>query len=402
MQADKMDAAPTAANAGPTPSPFSYKDFDLEGYLSNYSGHTKIFRAIFIAERSKDLELEATRIALEEIKKTHNTALYREVVDKAIEKHGGLFTKDQAWIDSVEKKAQQQNDRLEQELNGYRTNLIKESIRVRCLPASSPPIFILILFSVKMGHNDLGDFHYDRGDLQSALKCYVRTRDYCTTSKHNISMCLNVIKVSIEMGNFAHVVNYVNKAEQEPEVRDASCDPVVVAKLKVCAGLAHLDTRKYKLAARKFLETTFDLGNHFNEVRLRCSRCRLCLKLECLTCSLCHGLQIISPQDVAIFGGLCALAMFDRAELKSKVRRSLILLFSAPRLLPTHPSFVCAPNSHQVLDNTAFKNFLELVPQVRELIADFYNSRYASCLNYLQQLRVCRLPLPLGWPLSPG
>jgi hypothetical protein len=135
-----------------------------------------------------------------------------------------------------------------------------------------------------MGHNDLGDFHYDRGDLQSALKCYVRTRDYCTTSKHNISMCLNVIKVSIEMGNFAHVVNYVNKAEQEPEVRDASCDPVVVAKLKVCAGLAHLDTRKYKLAARKFLETTFDLGNHFNEVRLRCSRCRLCLKLECLTC----------------------------------------------------------------------------------------------------------------------
>jgi len=52
--------------------------------------------------------------------------------------------------------------------------------------------------------------------------------------------------------------------------------------------------------------------------------------------------------------------MFDRAELKSKV-----------------------------IDNTAFKNFLELVPQVRELINDFYGSRYASCLNYLQQLKVC-------------
>jgi COP9 signalosome complex subunit 1 len=130
--ADKMDAAPTAT--GPAQLPFSYKDFDLEGYLSNYSGHTKIFRAIFIAERSKDLEVEATRIALEEIKKTHNTGLYKEVVEKAIEKHGGLFAKDQAWIDGVEKKAQQQNDRLEQELNGYRTNLIKESIRVRCLP----------------------------------------------------------------------------------------------------------------------------------------------------------------------------------------------------------------------------------------------------------------------------
>ena len=109
-------------------------------------------------------------------------------------------------------------------------------------------------------------------------------------------------------------------------------------------------------------------------------------------CSLCHGLQIISPQDVAIFGGLCALAMFDRAELKTKVRRPPMLLFARLAFSPTHPSClsVC-PNSHQVLDNTAFKNFLELVPQVRELIADFYNSRYASCLNYLQQLRVCRL-----------
>lgn len=130
------------------------------------------------------------------------------------------------------------------------------------------------------------------------------------------------------MGNFAHVVNYVNKAEQTPDLQD----PVVVAKLKVCAGLAHLENRKYKVAARKFLETTFDLGNNFTEV--------------------------IAPQDVAIYGGLCALAMFDRHELKTKV-----------------------------LDNTSFKNFLELVPQVRELINDFYGSRYASCLNYLKELR---------------
>jgi len=157
---------------------------------------------------------------------------------------------------------------LELELNGYRTNLIKESIR--------------------MGHNDLGDFHYDRGDLNAALKCYVRTRDYSTTSKHIINMCLNVIKVSIEMGNFAYVLNYVNKAEQTPDLNDT----VVIAKLKVCAGLAQLASKKFKMAARKFLETTFDLNNNFTE--------------------------IIAPQDIAVYGGLCALATFDRAELKKK------------------------------------------------------------------------------------
>src|SRR4051812_38391001 len=115
-----------------------------------------------------------------------------------------------------------------------------------------------------MGHTDLGDFHYNRGDLNTALKCYVRTRDYCTTSKHIIQMCLNVIKVSIEMGNYAHVVNYVAKAEQTPDLTDKG----IVSKLRVCSGLANLESRKYKLAARKFLETTFDLDSNFNEVNI--------------------------------------------------------------------------------------------------------------------------------------
>jgi COP9 signalosome complex subunit 1 len=83
-----------------------------------------------------------------------------------------------------------------------------------------------------MGHNDLGDFYYNRGDLNSALKCYVRTRDYCTTSRHIIQMCMNVIKVSIEMGNYAHVVNYVAKAEQTPDLTDKT----TISRLRVCAG----------------------------------------------------------------------------------------------------------------------------------------------------------------------
>ena len=54
--------------------------------------------------------------------------------------------------------------------------------------------------------------------LQSAFKCYQRTRDYCTTSKHILSMCLNVIRVSISMGNYLNVSNYVQKAETTPDL----------------------------------------------------------------------------------------------------------------------------------------------------------------------------------------
>jgi len=247
--------------------------------------------------------LVALKQAIDEVKKTANTGMYKDLV----EKYGELLQadKDQNWIESIDKKSHQQIERLEVDLSGFKTSLIKESIR--------------------MAYNDLGDTHYERGDLNSALKCYVRTRDYCTTSKHIISMCLSVIKVSIEMGNFAHVINYVNKAEQTPDLRDK----IVVAQLKCCAGLAHLESRKYKLAARKFLETTIEVGSHFSDV--------------------------IAARDVAIYGGLCALATFDRAELKRRV-----------------------------LDNASFKTFLELVPQLRELLQDFYGSRYASCLNYLE------------------
>ena len=59
---------------------------------------------------------------------------------------------------------------------------------------------------------------------------------------------MNVIKVSIHMHNFAHVINYVSKAEQTPELNDSA----IINKLRVCAALAYLDSRKFKQAAKKF------------------------------------------------------------------------------------------------------------------------------------------------------
>ena len=130
--------------------------------------------------------------------------------------------------------------------------------------------------------------------VQEAFKCYVRTRDYCTTSKHIWTTCLNVIRVSVELGNFNHVSNYVTKAEQTPDIKArplqkvantngvectlrravlaAFCpaaplktaasavlaalqtQPDVVAKLTAASGLALLESKRYKQAARKFTE----------------------------------------------------------------------------------------------------------------------------------------------------
>ena len=85
---------------------------------------------------------------------------------------------DISWADGKMKKAALKLEKLDTDLKNYKANSIKESIR--------------------RGHDDLGDHYLDYGDLSNALKCYSRARDYCTSSKHVIHMCLNVIKVLIK------------------------------------------------------------------------------------------------------------------------------------------------------------------------------------------------------------
>lgn len=64
---------PAAAPAEKTTTNVAKGEFDLESYISNYTGHTKIDRLIFIAEHCKELELESYKMAIDELKKTTNT-----------------------------------------------------------------------------------------------------------------------------------------------------------------------------------------------------------------------------------------------------------------------------------------------------------------------------------------
>ena len=57
------------------------------------------------------------------------------------------------------------------------------------------------MYIYRRGHDDLGDHYLDCGDLSNALKCYSRARDYCTSPKHVVNMCLNVIKVKYSFIN---------------------------------------------------------------------------------------------------------------------------------------------------------------------------------------------------------
>lgn len=65
-----------------------------------------------------------------------------------------------------------------------------------------------------------------------------------------------------------------------------------MTRLKCAAGLAHLATKMYKTAAKHFLQANLD---H------------------------CDFPELLSPNNVAMYGGLCALATYDRNELQKNV-----------------------------------------------------------------------------------
>ncbi len=247
---------------------------------------------------------------------------------------------DATWYERTQRNYVHKLEKLDTDLRNFRTNSIKDSIR--------------------RGHDDLGDHYIDAGDFFNAVRCYVRSRDYCVTPRHMITMCMNVIKASFYMQNWSNVLSYVSKAEQAieslestaksatPSVTTAMVNPMEVAnasttnaniasdailasRLKVYAGIAELATKRYKLAARHFLGVSFDhCSNHFQD--------------------------LISPQTLIQYVCLCSLATFDRSE----IHRLIIM-------------------------STNMKQYLELEPSIRDILHQFYGTSYSSCLRLMSQ-----------------
>ena len=110
---------------------------------------------------------------------------------------------------------------------------------------------------------DLAEHYYKSGDYESALKCYSRMRDYCTSSKHLLDQCLDAINVGFQMKNYSTVQMYISKAQNAPDGADKAA---MSTKLKASAGLYALVTGKYLNAATEFLQIGADLGSTYNEV----------------------------------------------------------------------------------------------------------------------------------------
>jgi COP9 signalosome complex subunit 1 len=194
----------------------------------------------------------------------------------------------------------------------------------------------LIKESIRMGQEDLGNHYFMIGDYSAAFKAYSKMREFCTTQRQIAQMTFKLLYVTVIQQNWPITLSYQPKigALQLPTEEKAKYEPILFA----CVGLAHLQQSNYRDAARAFLN----------------------VDQKYMTPEAQGGVtfqkQIMTPNDVAIYGGLSALATMDRAELQRRV-----------------------------LDNASFRPLLELEPHIRRAISMFCSSKYKSCLEVLEQ-----------------
>jgi COP9 signalosome complex subunit 1 len=181
-----------------------------------------------------------------------------------------------------------------------------------------------------MGNEDLGRHYQEIGDLTKAYDAFSRMRQDALLQKHIADIGRHLVSVAIEQRNWVAVASNTQKmlGVSLSSDEEKALQPLI----KVAAGLAHLAEGKFSDASTSFITADFGVGSTFN--------------------------HIASLNDVAIYGGLCALASMNRDELQRKV-----------------------------LDNPNFRAYLELEPHIRRAISFFVNGRYSACLSILEGYR---------------
>lgn len=183
-----------------------------------------------------------------------------------------------------------------------------------------------------MGNEDLGK-HFERiGELSLAYEAYSKCRADVSSAKHIIEVGLHLARLSLYRRDWSSVTANVNKMSGLQADGSGTTDKTQQTICNILYGIASLGQAKYPEAARSFLQVDPAVSPDNYD-------------------------KFASPNDVAIYGGLLALATMSRPELSG------------------------------VLENSSFRTFLELEPHIRRAISQFVNGRYSACLSILESYR---------------
>jgi len=306
-------------------------DFNYANYIQQYSGFAKVERCYFIAQRAPKLAAVAFNDMVETLKSLKSTTIYKEYVSTLAPQLEIDYEIDTAWVQASDKEAHHRYEKLDRELNLAKTNLNKEAIRA--------------------GHIALGDYYIERGEFNSAVKCYMRAREFCKTAALECALFTRVVKAQSLAGTHSAAASHAARVERAAETL-----PKSVARnsfLAATNAVAALHSSSYRQAARHFAnvrlpaQETGDNDNNNNNNN-----------------SSSGGDPWLPPSvqasDVALGGVLCGLASLERSAIRSRL-----------------------------LEGEAFGALLAAASHLslRALLQDYISSRYSSLFERLEQLR---------------
>ena len=241
---------------------------NLSAYISQYEGHTRFRRLLWIAQIEPNLRHEALSILIPMLKEGSNTAMYRQVYSELRSEAEAISPFDDNWCAETDKISASLLEALDQDLNKARSILANEQIRA--------------------AHTNLGDFYYQRGHMEEARKSYSKCRDYCNVSWHADEMSLNVFSVSADQDE------YILFAQLRPGDGDGK-GTSTAERLQVASAIAamHRGANEYTAAARQFLELK---KSHATALR-----------------------NLVSATDIAVYGSILGLATLSRDELRASL-----------------------------------------------------------------------------------
>jgi len=310
----------------------------LPSYADRYTDIPRLIRLKFIAQVCPQLSVPALELAINHVKTTYNVKLYDELYKtlcaevsrkslKQVEENDTshapdpneastssdrgriVVPYDSYWVEDNTMEATLMLQELDAELNFKKSNSGSAYVR-RVL-------------------EEIGDHYEKSGNLQMAVKFYARARPYCTSSDNVINMFRNLIRVSIYMQNWWHVLTYVDEAKQYAFGFEYLAQEVTT-RLSCAAGLANMGLKIYKPAAENFLSTPF--GRYDYD-------------------------RIVAPEDVTFYAGLCALATFDRENLQLRA-----------------------------INSESFSPFFQLSPKMWNILAKFCEGQLETCAGLLREI----------------
>ncbi|KAL0676399.1 hypothetical protein Bca4012_004380 [Brassica carinata] len=208
-------------------------------------------------------------------------------------------------------------------------------------------------------------FSQETINLEGKRKLYSKLGQlaHCTMVNQRIDSNMKLILVSLKRGKLDDVLKWVN----ENRTQYGPLESIVAAKVACAHALSHMGLGEYKTAALEFLDVDcVALGDTFD--------------------------QVILPHDVATYGGLCALATYDRSEIQQRVfEKDHAWLGLAPevRKIIKEAAMLCVEylqtiKKTLVLDMYVYQHVEWLLSQIREKALLEYAQPFAS-------LRMCTM-----------